>query len=449
MTDRCSPQAIRLALVLALAGLARALPAAEPPVTEQWSKLLSTDRSWTLRDRPGATEYAIPAALPEIARLPRDRRRRIESEVRRHDVNVKVMRRAFAEVRRAVESGALHADPEYRTELREVVIGIDRALAQPGRRALELHEPILGSLPAYTQIVVITPAASSGRVRAELQALGLEQRSRVIVDAEHPEKPTTTRWVRDVILPSRQGEKAVLATPFRYQPRRDLRWDDLRHVGALGTPYRTRVSTPLFFRAGNVMLGVAPDGRRILFIGEDEFRFARIAYDETIGDHPSAETMAGLLAAIVGADAIEWLPNSQHLFHLDMAMSMLDRGVAAMLDPLDAARLSDADRTVLVRVAAALGHNGFRVVAIPTLVERIRRYQSPVNIVPFRHRDTGRSMALLPVFPDVEVTVAAGHFSLNATIETRYRDAGIHPIPVEDRFNDLGGNTHCAVVALK
>lgn len=429
---------IGLAAGLALAGLPREPLAAGAPVTEQWSTLLSAGRTWTLRDRPAGIEYAIPAALPEIARLPRDRKRRVEAEIRRHETNNKVMRRALAEVRRAVESGALHADPEYRTELREVVIGVDRALARPGRRVLDLHEPILRALPAYAQIVVMTPAASAGRVRAELKSLGLEQRSRLVLDVEHPEKPATTRWVRDVILPSRQGEKEVIATPFRYQPRRDLRWDDLKHLGALGTHYRARVSTPLFFRAGNVMLGVAPDGRRILFIGEDEFRFARIAYDETIGDHPSGDAMAGLLAAIVGADSIEWLPNSQHLFHLDMAMSMLDRGIAALLSPLDASRLPDADRAVLARASAALARNGFRVVAIPTLTERIRRYQSPVNIVPFRHRDTGQSMALLPVFPDVAVAMAGGSFSLNATIETRYRDAGILPIPVEDRFYELG-----------
>jgi hypothetical protein len=438
-----------LGLPVLLAGLPGGeLHAAERPSVADWPQLLSTDRAWALHDRVGGTDFVIPAQLPEIARLPRDRQQRLMNEVRRHDVNVRILRKAFTELQHAVESGAMRADPEYDTNLAEVVIGIDRGITEGSVRLLALHEPILRALPSYARIIVVTPAAAEKRVRAEIRALGLKGRTRFVIDSDHPEKPATTRWVRDVLLVSRQDAQAAIATPLRYLPHPDLRWDDLRHLAGLRTPQRTRLSTPLFFRAGNLMLGIAPGGRRVLFVGADEFRFSTTVYDETIGGHPSQEAMISLMRAIVGADVVEVIPNSTHLFHVDMAIAMIGPGVAALLDPVDPPALSGPDRTVLEQARAALARQGFRIVPIPTVAKRISRFQSPVNIVPFRHRDSLQAMAMVPTFPDVALNLRGRPASLNALIDARYRGAGIVPIPVEDRFNDLGGNTHCAMVAL-
>jgi hypothetical protein len=75
-------------------------------------------------------------------------------------------------------------------------------------------------------------------------------------------------------------------------------------------------------------------------------------------------------------------------------------------------------------------------------------YQSPVNIVPFRNRVTGEHMALTPSFPDIALITRNGRVSLNTMVSAAYRALGVRPEFIEDRFSAMGGNTHCAVVAL-
>jgi hypothetical protein len=390
----------------------------------------------------------MPGQRPLVEQLPPERLQRLRAEIRRHDVNLAELRQAFTRLRGALRGGVFFAEPEYRSDLEEIVIGIERAKGEPGHRLLEAHEPILRALPAYTSIVVLVPLGQARRVRTELRALGLGRRARLVVDPAHPDKPATTRWVRDILLVGPQASRTSIATPLRYQPHPDLRWNDLQHVMRLSSPTRRVLATPLFFRAGNLLLGVTPQGRRILFVGEGELRDISLVYDGAVGFRPPQPALIGLLAALGGADAVEVLPNTRSFFHIDMAMSFIADGVAVLVDPLDAERLPAADRTALARLRSTLARHGFRTIAVPSTSERVEAFRSPVNLVPFRHREDGRRMALVPTFPDVRIAGPEGPVWLNAQIEAAYRSAGIEPVAVEDRFHPGGGNTHCAVVAL-
>ena len=416
---------------------------ADMSILTEWQSLLSPRNEWTLHDRVDHSTMRMPEQRKNIAALPIDKQRRLQEEIRRHDINLSELRQAFSRIRAALNNGNHFAEPEYRANLSEIVIGIDRESRTKGRLLAD-HEPILRALPDYTEINILTPIGMSVPLRRELKALGLTHNVRVIVDPAHPDQPSTSRWVRDFMLVGSQPRTHSITTPLRYQPHPDLRWNDLQHLQRLRTPDRKIIATPLFYRAGNLLLGINPKGERILFLGNDELRGIVDVYEGAVGFHPPHQSIARLMAAIVGADHFEILPNTQHLFHIDMAMNFIRDGVAVLLTPLDLERVAPEDQKTLGIIRQALQRHGFQTIDVPTVSSRIALYQSPVNVVPFRHRQSGEHMALVPAFPETPQSNG-----LNLRVLGSYRAAGVQPIPVEDRFYPMGGNTHCAVVALR
>lgn len=402
-------------------------------------RLLPEALQWELTD--GKTRYRMPEQLPELQALPADRRQRLDALIRQHDLNVRFVRKAIKSTRGALRGGHLRANPEYRATLAEIVIGVDREMAAGGH-PLHAHEPVLLALPAYTRIDVMVPAAFRDDVARDLRALGLEQRARILVHRRPSGDRAATRWARDALLPGGEG-RSTLFRPLSYWPRRDLQSDDLRYLEFLRGSRRQVVTVPLFYRAGNLLLGVAD--RPLLFVGRDEMAGNQEVYRHTLGIVPPPDAVLEVFAALTGAAESVLLPNTRRLFHIDMYISFLADGVAALLDPLDPGALPADDLAVLAEARAELSRRGFRIVPIPTVAARVAAFQSSTNIVPYIDRDSGERRALVPDFPDLTVDGQ----SLNGLVARAYRDAGIEPVFVEDRFYSTEGNTHCVTAVLR
>jgi hypothetical protein len=448
-----APVARRLAaVVIALACLAGMTPPAFARPGQSGlglgEALLPASPHWSLEESGshGRRLFAIPDELAEIERLPAERRNRLKALIRERELDVEFVRRAIYATRGAVRGGRLHAKPEYMARLQEIVIGIDRDLGRSDR-PLWQHEPILLALPAYTRINIVAPAAYAEQLRREVSRLGLRGRAQILATPVPPEAPAATRWIRDTVLVSDRGKGQALFHPLSYWPRRDLVADDLRYLNGLRQPRRSIVTVPLFYRAGNFLLGVS--ARRTLFVGTQEIADNEVVYRNTLRHTPRADTVLAVFSALTGADQVTLMPNTRRFYHIDMYMTLLDDGVAAVLDPFDPEALPEEDREALQQARSLLLKHGYRIVDIPTLAERIAGFQSSTNIVPFRHRDTGERKALVPVYPDRLVRSAGQEVSLNALVEQAYRRAGVTPIAVEDRFYTSEGNTHCVVLQLR
>lgn len=410
--------------------------------------LLPASPRWSLEEPGGDGQrlFAIPDELADIERLPPERRKRLKALIRERELDVEFVRRAIRATRGALRGGRLHAKPEYMARLQEIVIGIDRELGRSDR-PLWQHEPILRALPAYTRIEILTPRTYAAALRREVDRLGLRGRAQIRPTPVPPEAPAATRWIRDTVLVSEQGKGQTLFHPLSYWPRRDLVADDLGYIEGLRQPRRSIVTVPLFYRAGNFLLGVS--ARRTLFVGAQEISDNEIVYRNTLRHRPGADAVLEVFSALTGADEVKLMPNTRRLYHIDMYMTLLDDGVAAVLDPLDPEALPAEDREALRQARHILHEHGYRIVDIPTLAERIASFQSSTNIVPFRHRDTGERKAMVPVYPDRLVRAGEQDVSLNALVDQAYRRAGITPVAVEDRFYTSEGNTHCVVLQLR
>lgn len=338
--------------------------------------------------------------------------------------------------------------PDSELALREVVIAVRENSADP----LTRHEPILRALPDYSHIHVITPKDLLATVRSKIGAIPqLEHKATLHPVDVWVEKTNAgfvyrrpTRWVRDAFLPGRDDTgRPVVFLPPAYTSIRDLTRNDLDFFRNITGSAERQLRLPVFVRGGNLKL-VEHGRRRILLIGEREFRYNEEIYLATTQFRPPEQLMIDVLKEISGADEVVVLPNSDHLFHLDMVMALPRPGVAAVVAPTDPARVSDEDRTVIRRVREELTRIGVRRVDIPTTAARIGAFQSPVNGVAFRNATTRQRMFILPEFPEQ----AADPHKLNALIRQRYREAGVRPLPIEERFFSLHGNTHCVMVGI-
>lgn len=347
----------------------------------------------------------------------------------------------------------LHQIPEYQRQMNHVVLALhpnDAQLPDP----LYKHRPVLEKLPAYTRIDLFVPDFMVDAVTEQCRILNIMERTTlhaVPVWATRENgiliKHSTTRWARDLftVAQDARGKKYVLAPPARMQTS-DLSRSDTDYLQLLRNENRDVVTVPMFFQGGNLLLGESDQGW--LLIGQDEFKNnANAFYSSIMSFTPDVEEME-ILRQLAGVSDVFRLPNTVHMFHLDMAMVFLDKGVVGLLDPLDPDQLDQADLDMLREIKAVMQWMGFEVVKIPTTSSWISTFRSPANSVPFVDRETGRRTVLIPQYQDVTVQVNGRMQSLNTLIEQAYASAGYQPVFVEDRFYTDNGNIHCAVMVL-
>lgn len=447
-TDRHPTARCLAGLLLALALLQPAAAPAKHANRLDSSLLGMPSGPWPLQrqGQAGPETYLVPTQLGAIRQLPEPERGQLLRFIRQHEANLAFFRQTSRRFFRQANGGTIHAAPEYTMDLAEVMMGIDLGTANHAN-PLHPHEPLLHALPPYTRIILLTPAAAVSRVRARLAALGLGSRVQLVVSqapADRMPAAGVTRWVRDLGLVANDGEHPVLLASLAHKQFADVARNDLAYLGRLGDRRHHVVRLPVYVRGGNLAL-VRTD-RDILLAGNDELRMNRQWFDEAFGFTPPPEALPEVLKVATGAEHLAVIPNSRHLYHLDMFVAPLGDGVVALLAPDDPERLVREDRATLARARDILQALGLRIVPVPTTAARIASYQSPVNIVRFTDRRNGQARALVPVFPE-DPGLPATH-SLNARALAAYRAAGIDPIPVEDRFHPRWGNTHCALLPL-
>lgn len=469
------------------------------PAAVEWSLPVPQDK--TLIGVP-RREYSIPRDLALIDRLPEPQRQRLRERIAVVHSNQRWLHEAAIRfwpvetLSSQVDSSSFTQKsreeagrpkgrlvPDYHHRLDEVVISIpfvDSAVARP----LERYWPLLQALPPYSKVhVLLAPEAEKAVLQGANEAGWL---TRMVL---HPvrawsrpkDKPSLwsrdTRWVRDFFMVgvgdhsgTGGSQSRSFFLPPAYAVLNDLSQSDTQlfskrwqsHLGnhkdrgggeksgrqeeSLGDRL---FSLPAFVRGGNVFTGKNLHGQRIALLGEFEIQLNQAHFQQTVGVVPPPDLVPEVIKHLAQTTEIRVLPNSMKLFHLDMVMTLLGPGVAGVISPLDEVSLPVDDRQLLNQLRQQLLEAGFSIIPVPTTRARMDHNQSPVNAVLYTDKRDGKRYALVPRFPDTRVRVAGRDISLNEAIANAYRQAGVEPVWVEDRFHDRGGNLHCALVALR
>lgn len=400
-------------------------------------------------------DYRFPRDEENLGSLPPDIRAKLLQKVSYRDGNLVKLRAIADRFEGAFENVSLSQRPEYERTMQEIAISVHH-LDVSSINPLFRHEPVLKVLPGYTFINVFSPERAVKAVRERLDVLGFGNRSRVFsvpvltrVKSGIEMPAVVSRWAQDLFEVSvgPNGAEYVFS-PVALLQTHDLTMPDNYYLEALGSEGRMVATVPLFFQGGNIMVGEVHE-KKIVFVGENELKGNASHYYSTVFSYPPQDRVKEVFRQITGADWVTVLPNCEYLFHIDFVVTFLEKGVAAVISPLDRGSLKPCDLRAIDDTRYILSAMGFKIVDIPTVAERIRSFQSSVNIVPFTHRDTGERYAIVPRYPDLQVVLDGVSVSLDKAIKLRYEGAGVKVLDVEDRFYEKHGNTHCAVNVIK
>ena len=402
-------------------------------------------------------QLALPQEMDKVNMLPPQIQNSVRQRIEYRRRNIQVLRTVAVALDRVFDSGQTIHLAEHDQTLEHVVMSLPPLLQGTNPElSLALHEPVLTALPDYTKVDFFLPDSLIPQVALRLRKLKMEQRVKLhgqkayeLVEGKIPLRHFTTRWVRDLFWTAAdRGGRSLLMLPMASYQINDLSRPDNDYVSELDDAQNEVVRAPLFFKGGNLQVGVI-GGRRILFIGQDELQQNQRIYYNAFFYFPPQEEVLELFKQLAGADEVRVLPNSKNLFHLDMVMSVLSPGTVALIEPVDKDALADDDRRVIAEVRQALTAYGFRIVAVPTLVDWVASFKSPVNLIAFTHRDSGRLSAIVPQFEDRVLLAKGKPLSIQQKIKQAYTDAGVETIFTASDFYQYGGNFHCAILPIK
>lgn len=400
-------------------------------------------------------KLVFPESLNNLIELPagiQDTvRRRVEFRWR----NLDVLRKAAIDLDQVLKTTPFSHLAQHEQTLEHIVMALPPIPPNSSEGAIAMHEPLLAALPAYSKVDLFLPQELMGQVASRLSVLGLQKRVHLhgenpfeLIEDKIPLRHHTTYWMRDVLMPSadKHGNTPLLL-PLAFYQINDLSRPDNDYVHKLRNPKRPVIRIPLFFKGGNMMV-ISSLQRRILLIGQDELKLNQEFYYNAFFYFPPTSEVLDLFRRIAGADEVRVIPNSKNLYHLDMVMAVVQPGTVALLDPLDSDQPSFEDRGVISQLRAILSSYGQRVVGIPTLSDWINEFKSPVNILPFRHRDTRVLSAIVPRFDERTVTIDGRTAAIHEMIRKAYRDAGAETIFASSGLFRSRGNWHCAVLPI-
>jgi len=411
--------------------------------------------NWVIEARVDgkSKSFRLPSDLPLIKLLPPEQRNPLLDRITTTEENQKVTRQtALTFFSRPPDQ---RLTPDYERTLTEVAISISYTDAN-SPTPLDRHLPILNGLPDYTRIHVVGPTASEAAARKTLIEAGWSGRfvlhpttSWNLQKRKIGKNTRPTRWIRDTFLVGAGSDgKATAFAPLAYANVGNLKDSDLAFLRQKWHEARQVIPLPVFVRGGNIAVGNNRSGARLTLIGADEINRNDEYFRHAAGLTPPSELLPAVIRQIAGPGTLMVLPNSNHLFHLDMAISFPGPGVVARISPIDPKQLAPDDAKVLEAIGKALADKGFRIIDIPTTTARINAYQSPVNAVPYYDKQLAKRRVMVPRFKDAEVTIDQRKQSLNAAIQRAYESAGFEVVWIDDRFSDRGGNLHCALLGL-
>ncbi len=189
------------------------------------------------------------------------------------------------------------------------------------------------------------------------------------------------------------------------------------------------------------------------FIGAHEVEFNVAALPILTLDKRNGEAIAADfledVKLVTGADKVVVLPNTRQVFHLDQTMVFLGPELVGVLKSLDGLPFKPAEEMMFSEIRRTLGDNGFTVVDIPSSPGHLGRFESSANALLFHNVESGRPTALIPRFPDAEVTWEGLTFkSMTELVGHVYRREGFEVVFVKDAFHALQGNLHCVTLPL-
>ncbi|NOU01050.1 MAG: hypothetical protein HOO95_05690 [Gallionella sp.] len=427
--------------------------------------------SWEIDSYFGGyrVKLALPKELDRIDALPEEIRGSVRQRIEFRRRNIDVLRKSAMDMDRILSKNRVAHVAEYEQKLERVVMSLPPSQINGTESPMVLHEPVLNALPDYTKVDFFLQESLIPQVTQRLQMLGMEHRVRLHGEQEYEFNEAgislrhhTTRWMRDVFWltsnqtkpnqtkpnQTRSGQGSILLLPLAFYQINDLSRPDNDYVRKLEDVRHKVVRVPLFFKGGNLLVGSA-DKRRILFIGEDELKLNQDFYYNAFFYFPPQKEVLELFRQLAGADEVRILPNSKHLFHLDMMMAVLNPKTVALIKPVDADALDKNDHRVIAEARQILMEYGFRMVDIPTLADWVNTFKSPINIIPFTNRDSGRLTAFVPQFEDKLVMIKGRAVSIRQEIKQAYAEAGVEAIFAESSFYQFGGNFHCAILPVE
>lgn len=413
---------------------------------------------WRLDTRVGRylLRLEFPKDSPSVLGLPDVARDAVVQFERRRAENLVRLTEVATKLQTVLASGGLSLVPEYDLPLKRVVLGLHTSDGDSGAPLARIA-PVIAALPRSIQMELLVPDGILASSRRDLQARFpgrvvhlvplqvYQQRPGVIEVVNEP-----TRWMRDLFkVVDGPNAKSVFLVPLAYKQVDDLVPPDNHYVTQFLSAHGRVVHVPMFFRSGNLMLGRNAKGQKVLFVGDRELILNQTYFYNSFFYFPPTEAFLELLKRITGAEMVKVLKNTDHLFHLDMAMIMLGDGSAGVLRMIDRGGGDKSDTAALSEIRAALRTLDFRVLDIETTAERVSAFQSPVNALTYIDSSNGARWALVPQFPDMQVMVSGTSESLNDRILRVYEKAGFRVVPVEDRLHPFGGNTHCATNVIR
>jgi hypothetical protein len=419
------------------------------------SQIIPDGHQWTVTHFMAGENktFVFPDDYETVQTLPEKDRLHIINIARHFEKNIEHVRKVGRAFYSSPLLGRSTIVADANLNLREVLISTN----EQGSRPLARHAPILSALPAYSRIHIIVMEDSLDNAREELLATDRLERTRLHPVTGWLEKTPSgfqsrrpTRWVRDAFIPGRDAKgEPVLFFPIAHSNISDLTRNDLIFFKNIPDSGQKVVGLPIFVRGGNIQL-ITAGNDRIMFLGERELRYNADIFLATTQFRPPDRMLLDILKTISGVDRIVVLPNSDHLFHLDMAMSIPRSGIAAVIAPLDPENLDANDLAVIQGVRAELAKLGVRRIDVPTTAARVASFKSVVNGVPFKNTDTGQASFLLPEFPDeaVHLVDKPEPGSLNQLVRDAYSKMSVLAIPLEERFFPMNGNTHCVLIGL-
>ncbi len=397
----------------------------------------------------------MPAERERIHSLPEYDAKLLLERIKRVEANQKQIRKVGKAYAIHTERRSHRLSPDYMRTLSEVAISVSYADAR-AVNPLWRHLPVLKALPAYSKIHVVMPTPADNAVRQVLTAENLLDRAILRPQTDWNRKKDNitkfsrnTRWIRDTFLVGQDEQgRSMVYLPLAYAKVSDLANSDLNFVTQNWHNPDDVLRFPAFIRGGNVAVADNTHGRRIAFLGGAEIEQNREHYLHSIGLAPPPAMTTEIIKRLAAVPVVTVLPNTPKFFHIDMAISFLGPGLAALVSPVDEASLAPEEGAALLEYRKTLAASGFRIINIPTTVARINAYQSSVNILPFTDRTTQRRIAIVPQFPDATVNIAGKPQSLNRAIKAAYATAGVEIRWAEDRFSDRWGNVHCSILGL-
>ncbi len=374
---------------------------------------------------------------------------------------------------------SLVMQPEYERTLEKVILTL-----AINTRDLSSHMDIIKNLPAYSEVLLLTPKANIPFINATLDKHKLRHKVKLIpfktreikgtdVFVLTPRKskmlrkksrditmPRGSVWAQDLfeIAHDPSGKPSLLTPPIykwfiQPNPDADITSDNtfIKNIRAANIGLNP---IPIAFKGGNILIDQFK-GERIAFCGSDIIRETKALMRKTSNNTPSRAETKTALKQYLAVDKVVIIGGKKRqprkLFHLDQAMVLLPDGTAAVTRIFSATAAAQNTKQIkkimnfLTELRSTLRSMGYKIHDMYVSVDDVLNYRYYVNGVPYTNRTTGAKEFLIPLFRQSKTGLNSDIYQEN--INT-LKSLGYKVIPVPTKANDHHGGIHCMMNAV-